>query len=145
MRWWQKKTWTLREIRSDPGGEENELATRRKTCSTDYLEDTEGAPITEDERRTVYSHAHLIWNSFASTGRPPAGYKQVSIQYLTRYHEEMEKEFPILRLCARHWKADQIWILNYPSWLRNWEIKTQRSKDKTIKSELRGDDDLSLK
>ena len=47
----------------------------------------------------------------------------------------MEREFPILQLCERHWKADQVWILNYPSWLRNWEKKVERTQDKNIKSE----------
>jgi hypothetical protein len=47
----------------------------------------------------------------------------------------MEREFPVLQLCSRHWKADHVWILNYPSWLRNWEKKVKRGKDKITKCE----------
>ena len=57
------------------------------------------------------------------------------LDYLQQYRAEMEREFPIPQLCERHWKADQVWILNYPSLLRNWEKKVERTQDKNIKSE----------
>jgi hypothetical protein len=79
-------------------------------------------------------HAQLIWNSFAQTGNPPAGYKMANIQYLTHYQNEMEKEFCILQLCTQYWKADHVWVLNYPSWLWNWEKKVQWHKEKKLKS-----------
>jgi hypothetical protein len=119
----------------DDDDDHEPAAAQKKISSTDYLEDTYGSPITAEDRRALYSHAHLIWTSFASTGVPPAGYKQANMQYITRYREEMEKEFPILQLCSRHWKSDHVWILNYPSWLRNWEIKVKRGKEKLVKSE----------
>lgn len=105
--------------------------------STDYLETESGCPISKPDRQQLYAHAQLIWASFAKASKqgPPAGFKMTDIQHLTQYRNEMEKEFPILQLCARHWKADQVWILNYPSWLRNWEIKVQRTEGKHIKTE----------
>jgi hypothetical protein len=47
----------------------------------------------------------------------------------------MEQQFPILQLCERHWKADYVWIMNYPSWLRNWEKKVQRTQEKHVKTD----------
>jgi len=140
VKWWTKKQWTSRSDHNDEASTvgDSDDDDQRKIKSTDYLENQQGTPLTEGERREIYQHAQLIWASFANTGNPPAGYKMVDIAYLTRYRDEMEREFPILQLCARHWKADQIWILNYPSWLRNWEKKVERGKNKrrdVLKSE----------
>lgn len=137
VRWWTKISWTNRVDQEDGisiQGDDDDVA-GKKIKSTDYLEDDQGIPISESDRRALYSHAQLIWTSFASAGNPPSGFKMADIQYLTQYRNEMEKEFPILRLCSRHWKTDNVWILNYPSWLRNWEKKVLRNKEKTMKTE----------
>ena len=139
VKWWTKKQWTSRSDHDEAStvgdSDDND---QRKIKLTDCLENKQGTPLTEGERHEIYQHAQLIWALFANTRTPPAGYKMVDIAYLTRYRDEMEREFPILQLCARHWKADQIWILNYPSWLRNSEKKVERGKNKcrdVLKSE----------
>jgi hypothetical protein len=138
VRWWTKKKWNERADASEGvilSLDDNGSQSAKRIRSTDYLEDKDGNPISEEDRKSLYHHAQLIWNEFVKMGDPPAGYTQVNIQYLTQYRNEMEKEFPFLNYCSRHWKADHVWILNYPSWIRNRGLKDQRSKDKQVKSE----------
>jgi hypothetical protein len=70
----------------------------------------------------------------SATG-PPPNYKMATLEYLAQYRIEMEQEFSILQLCDRHWKADQVWIMNYPSWHRNWEKRAQCTQEKNVKTE----------
>ena len=138
VRWWTKKKWSEREDSSDGlilSLDDSDSQSAKTIQSTDYLENQDGNPISREDRKALYYHAQLVWKSFADAGDPPAGYKQVTVKYLTQYRNEMEREFPILQLCSRHWKADQVWILNYPSWIRNRGVQAQRDKDKQVKSE----------
>ena len=121
VQWWIKQSWMNW---SDHGneitildGSDSEIS--GKIESTDYLENASGRPLDKTKHQQLYAHAQLIWGTFArnsSTGPPPT-YKMAPLDYLKQYHAEMEREIAILQLCECHLKADQVWILNYPSWL----------------------------
>ena len=138
--WWTKQSWLKRTNHGDDItilDEDDHSETSSGIKSTDYLEHASGRPLNRAECQPLYAHAQVIWTTFAnnsSTG-PPPGYKMATLEYLAQYRAEMEREFPILQLCERHWKADHVWILNYPSWLRNWEKKVQRTQEKNVKIE----------
>jgi hypothetical protein len=88
-----------------------------KIETTDYLEDENSTPLTDQRRGAIYSHARRFWNTYLQkSGRFPPTYSVLDLDTLGHFHSEMERHFLKLRLCDNHWKADEIWIRNYHSW-----------------------------
>jgi hypothetical protein len=139
VKWWTKAAWLKRSDDDiadvDASGEclvycGFPTATHHwldKVKSTAYLEDSQGTPLSPSDRQAIYHRAHAIWNGFAKAGNIPSGLRTADADYLTKYRHEMEQEFSVLRLCSNHWKTDQVWIFNYPSWLRHKKSGTQKS------------------
>jgi hypothetical protein len=104
-----------------------------KTETTDYLEDENSTPLTEQQRGAMYSHARRFWNTYLQkSGRFPPTYSALDLDTLGHFRSEMERHFFELRLCDNHWKADEIWIRNYHSWRSSAErqpgiVKTEVS------------------
>ena len=102
-----------------------------KIEKTDYLEDKNGTPLTEQRRGAIYSHTRRFWNSYSQkSGKFPPTYHVLDLDTLGHFRSEMERHFSELRLCDNHWKADEIWICNYHSWRSSAErqsgmIKTE--------------------
>ena len=93
------------------------LSNTAKIETTDYLEDKNGIPLTEQRRGAMYSHARKFWNTYLQkSGRFPPTYSALDLDTLGHFRSEMERHFFELRLCDNHWKADEIWIRNYHSW-----------------------------
>jgi hypothetical protein len=93
------------------------LPNTAKIETTDYLEDENSTPLTEQRRGAIYSHARRFWNTYLQkSGRFPSTYSALDLDTLGHFRSEMERHFLELRLCDNHWKADEIWIRNYHSW-----------------------------
>jgi hypothetical protein len=84
-----------------------------------YMEDENGRPILEYQRKAARHRARLFWNELFKQGKAPPSGQKVDLQIRDEFVFLMEDSFPWLRYCANHWKADRIWINHYPGWYRN--------------------------
>jgi hypothetical protein len=113
-----------------------------KVETTDYLEDENSIPLTEQQRGAMYGHARKFWNTYLQkSGQFPPSYSALDLDTLGHFRSEMECHFFDLRLCDNHWKTDEIWIRNYHSWRSSAErllgmVKTEcDNSDPVIKRE----------
>lgn len=87
-----------------------------KVKGSAYLEDENGNPISTDEANRIRKHAKRIWQEFLNVGVAPATWMKIDASANHQYQQQMEKDFPLLRLCEGHWKVERLAIDNYPSW-----------------------------
>ena len=116
LRFWDKSSFVhaLSGKNATTFGSSSNVA---KIETTDYLEDENGIPLTEQRRSAMYSHARRFWNTYLQkSGRFPPTYSALDLDTLGHFRSEMERHFFELRLCDNHWKVDEIWICNYHSW-----------------------------
>ena len=100
-----------------------------KIETTDYLEDENSTPLTDQKRGAIYGHARRVWNTYLQkSGRFPPTYSALDLDTLGQFRSEMERHFFELRLCDNHWKADEVWIRNYHSWRSSAEKQSGMAK-----------------
>ncbi|KAL0948527.1 hypothetical protein HGRIS_011087 [Hohenbuehelia grisea] len=104
-----------------------------------YLEDENGVQVSKATRSSIYKYTNTTWTTMADLGLPLGKYSDCNSVVIEWFRRELEKAFPILRLCEHHWKADNIWILNYRTWA------TSGSHDDDPKEELEAETNLSTK
>ena len=82
------------------------------------MEDTSGNHINLDKQWRILDVAHKTWSTIRN-GRVSFGiYSNTPADTLDYFCARMEMMFPELRLCADHWKTDQLWIENFSSWAK---------------------------
>jgi hypothetical protein len=83
-----------------------------------YLEDHSGRTLTRREVKPIRETARRIWRVFyeQSSGTLASPWGKVNLDIQTRFYEEIESKFPILRLCHAHWKACKICTQGYSQW-----------------------------
>ena len=131
VRFWDKSTFlnTLAGKSATTFGSSN-IA---KIETTDYLEDENSTPLTEQQRGAMYGHARRFWNTYLQkSGRFPPTYSALDLDTLGHFRSEMERHFFELRLCDNHWKVDEIWIRNYHSWRSSAERQPAMVKTEVL-------------
>ena len=96
-----------------------------------FIEDKDGNPIPEDERKELFGTARSYWRYLWDNGRAPKSFHETSIETRIQWRTLMESGFDCLRYCSNHWKVDQVWKNYYPTW-RKGVLKDQR-EEKTSK------------
>jgi hypothetical protein len=81
-----------------------------------FWEDALGQVISLDRRRSVLRTLRTFWQGTHNKGVPVNTLTNIGLGLLQEYRTFMENEYPWLRLCEDHWKADQIWINNFTAW-----------------------------
>ena len=118
VRFWNLDTWK-NWSRGVKGVSKIEDPEEKGSRLSSYLEDENGGRVSRARQDAMFLHARSIWTQFDSAGQAPTSYKSAGISILNQFHSEMETNFAKLQLCSNHWKADRIWINNYPSWIEN--------------------------
>lgn len=87
--------------------------------NSSWMEDTSGNRVNLDKQRRILDAARKTWSAIRN-GRVSFGiYSNTPADTLDYFRARMEMMFPELRLCADHWKTDQLWIENFSSWAKS--------------------------
>lgn len=88
----------------------------RKSILSTYLEDKDGTPIPEGKRDAVRATARAFFEFILGNSRAPATWGIAAIDVRDELHYILETEFPFLRYCEGHWKAQRIATNSYSQW-----------------------------
>lgn len=97
-----------------------------------YVEDGLGEAIDGYAATHMRATAHRVFHQLLALGIAPLTWGTVQLAASKIYHREMVSEYPILRYCAKRWKADWLASRIYSSW-----YTTHRDSEKPVKSEDR--------
>ena len=116
------------------------LAAAGVSVTSCYMEDSDGNQIPQDQKTNARNTAKRFWVGLTTTGDiSPAKLGKLDDNTRNRFVACMEQEFPWLRYCQGHWKAEQIWINHYSSWSKNFvagvAIKTEVNSDEEADEE----------
>jgi hypothetical protein len=84
--------------------------------SAQYLEETNGTPVTGTEVSKIREYARSIFIEFDTRGVAPRKWSQMPRSVKDQYVRDMENQWPILRYCEDHWKANQVGSSGYSQW-----------------------------
>ncbi|KAF4575486.1 hypothetical protein EYR40_004776 [Pleurotus pulmonarius] len=111
-----------------------------------YLEDEEGIQLPSAQRSAIYSQAYAIWNGMKKKGIAPQIFSRSTNEEINQFTEELERQFPILRLCSNHYKAHEVWKTNFATWqkrsLSDIGTVVLKTEDKSIGTLQKGQADL---
>ena len=109
------KAWTDRVARLKEKGE-IKSGTQGEGVNSSWMEDEDGNRVDITRQKTILREARLTWLTMRDFGVELANHGDVTGPVLEYFYALMETKFFELRLCADHWKADQIWRENFSSW-----------------------------
>ncbi|KAJ7649624.1 hypothetical protein FB45DRAFT_1017102 [Roridomyces roridus] len=86
-------------------------------ASFHFAEDAMGTPPTLETVAAIKATAASVMHDLAKAALlHDSGWSTMGQNVKERFREAMEKEYPDLRLCHGHWKADRIGTQQYSSW-----------------------------
>lgn len=116
-----------------------ELAAKKISITSCYMEDENGEQISECNKTAARSRARKFWTKVSRNGgTPPTSLGKADTDVRDAFVACMEDAFPWLRFCENHWKAEQIWINHYGSWLVS--MKKSAGGGVAVKAEANVDD-----
>lgn len=105
-----------------------------------YMENEDGEQMSESNKTAARSRARKFWTKLSNNGgTPPTSLGKADSDVRDAFVACMEGAFPWLRFCENHWKAEQIWINHYGSWLVSW--KKSAGGGVAVKAEADADDE----
>jgi hypothetical protein len=105
-----------------------------------FLEKEDGKLISYDEKKQLYRTMRGFWNDHIDCDKAPVNWSSAGESLGTSFRNILENKFFYLRLCAGHWKAEELWKRNYHSWLRSLRRRTGGTQPRSQKRK-RNDDE----
>lgn len=131
----QIKIWTHQEYKKvvKDREEKNGIASADQTAGSkggtrkaagvnvrmDWIEDEEGNPISSYVAGAMRNTAKRCWTQLALEGCLPSKWSEAGQAVMEYFRLKMYEEYPYLRYCEAHWKADQIWIQTFSGFKTN--------------------------
>ena len=81
-----------------------------------YMEDKNGEQQPEYIKDAARATARGFWIKLLNEGKAPTHFGILDLYLKNEYISMMEREYPWLRYCTNHWKAEQLWRNHYPPW-----------------------------
>jgi hypothetical protein len=137
VNFWTKEEWqrfeSMKKDSSDPtdkpGRRGRTRCSQGENVTTRYIEDECGLPIDGGEAGQIRNHARSLWRDLYARQMAPQKWSDATRSVQDQYAREMEKKWPVLRLCADHWKVHYIATKNYPQWYKFYHKKMGKGKD----------------
>ena len=130
----------LEVIEIDPPSPESNPELKEGSVLSCYLEDRDGNVIPESEKKAILAMASAFWKYLWDKDKAPATFRKVNLEVKIQWQMLMESNFECLRYCDNHWKVDQVWINNYPSWLSNTRRAAKLAEQKKLKTKAEAED-----
>ena len=84
-----------------------------------YMEDEDGGQVLEKMKRNVRKTAKAFFEELLKHGKAPTAWRYASLSVQHSIINILEREYPFLRLCEGHWKANQVATNSYSQWYGN--------------------------
>lgn len=104
-----------------------------------FLEDKDGNVLPESDKKAILATAASFWQYLLDQNRAPKSFRKANVEVKLKWQMLMESSFECLRYCDNHWKVDQIWINNYPSWLKSALRKIKEEEKRKEEERLRAE------
>ena len=105
-----------------------------------FLEDQNGALIPYEEKKQLYLTMRGWWNDNINNEDPPFNWSSTGETLRSSFRNFLEQRFFYLRLCAHHWKVDELWKRNYHSWRRSLLNKAVESDESSSNEQPSADE-----
>lgn len=135
--YWYYKQYTEESNRrdEDAGGNRKEGRGRSsdgKNVMFWFLQDETGRVLESIEVDSIREASRYIWRMLYEDyeGKLPCPWRKVDSRAQSRFYEEIEDQYPILKLCDGHWKARSICTNGYSQW---YKTHTSSKKKTSIK------------
>ncbi|KAF4596936.1 hypothetical protein EYR40_007386 [Pleurotus pulmonarius] len=116
--------WTATSYRNrEKNGFGKHTLAANESWTTMYLEDQNGKQADSGLRSSLNTFACGWWTAQDNAGKPPRIYSETDIATLQTFRHNLELEFPLLRLCEHHWKADEVWKQVFGMWVNRGKSK----------------------
>jgi hypothetical protein len=100
------------------GGEDGCQDKPKKSVLSSYMGDENGEEVPESTKSAMCKKAKALFQLLLHTKMAPATWGAAPLNAKTELIFNLEKEYPSLRLCANHWKADMVATNSYSQWYR---------------------------
>jgi hypothetical protein len=129
VKYWEKKAWkSVSGTRKDTSEVQTTTSSRGGTRSSKgenvmmlYIEDANGLPVDGNIASDMRDFARCIWRSLYERGLAPSTWGQATMQVRDEFCREMEREYPVLRFCDNHWKANALATAIYSQWYSKYD------------------------
>jgi hypothetical protein len=98
-----------------------------------FLEKDNGKLISYDDKKQLYRAMRGFWNDRIDGHNTPLNWSSAGETLRNTFRDFLEGKFFYLRLCAGHWKVEELWKRNYHSWLRSFERRTANASSRQHK------------
>jgi hypothetical protein len=112
---WEDDEYNVIRKGAKRGGEAPTPITGTSALSC-FMEDENGSPIPEKERRNARERAKKLWGEVLRMGRATPQWGDIPQDVQDEHIHILESEFPWFRLCANHWKAKMVATNGYGQW-----------------------------
>jgi hypothetical protein len=149
VKFWERKVWKsvannrkdTSEVQTKGGSRGGTRSSKGENVMMLYIEDANGMPVDGNIASAIRELARSIWRSLYERGIAPETWGQATKEVREEYCREMESEYPVLRLCNNHWKANTIATAIYSQWYRTYDKKMKPRTDNNTSSEGDSSDD----
>ena len=100
------------------GGEDDPQDKPKGSILSSYMEDEDGEEIPKGTRDRVRKTARGLFAQLLRRNEAPITWGAAPLNVQTELVFKLEKEYPFLRLCANHWKAEKVATNSYSQWYR---------------------------
>ena len=98
------------------GGEDDPQDKPKGSVLSSYMEDENGEEIPKGTRDRVRKTARGLFAQLLRRNEAPITWGAAPLNVQTELVFKLEKEYPFLRLCANHWKAEKVATNSYSQW-----------------------------
>jgi hypothetical protein len=81
-----------------------------------FMEDENGNQIPEKTKKVVRKTAKAFYEGLLKNGNAPTAWGHATLSIRHTFINMLETEFPFLRFCEGHWKANQVATNSYSQW-----------------------------
>ncbi|KAJ7611864.1 hypothetical protein DFH06DRAFT_1371691 [Mycena polygramma] len=134
---WQKTKWASKITYNQARSTTQKLSRN----SLLFLEHQDGTPPTEEEIKSYRKFCYNFFFDKKSSGSAPRTWGEAGLSFIAEFRSAAERDFPDLRLCSNHWKADQLGSTVFFSWTGTHGAKV---KQETEEPNLSDDDDVEI-
>ena len=117
------RQWTADEYHSyrkgGKRGGENALTDRPTSILSSYMEDEDGTQVSDKTKKATRATAKAFFEQLLLENNAPIAWGSAPLSIRNKLINILESEFPFLRFCEGHWKANQVATNSYSQWYQH--------------------------
>jgi hypothetical protein len=139
IKYWTKEEWVKRQeeddIETQPGPHRGLQCAKGENIMMKYIESPNGKPVSGAIALDIREYTRSIWRGLYTQGLAPQTWGSVSRTLEDQFNLKMEREWPVLRCCKRHWKVRQLATSIYSQWYSTYHEAQSQQVDRKRKQD----------